>query len=478
MSEHADRIETDILVIGAGSAGLSVAAGAVQMGARVVLIEKGRMGGDCLNTGCVPSKALLASAKAAHAVSGMAALGIDAGPATADFQRVHDHVHDVIAGIAPHDSEQRFEELGVTVVKASARFVGRREVEAGGRIVRARRIVLATGSAPAVPPIEGVESVPYLTNETVFDLTERPAHLIVIGAGPIGLEMAQAFRRLGSQVTVLEKFHALPKDDPELAQVVLDRMRAEGVDLREGVDIERLEAVERGVKAHVSGADDGAATIAGSHLLIAAGRRPVVDGLDLESAGIEYGSGGVRTDARLRTSNRRVFAIGDVRGGYQFTHVAGYDAGIVIRNALFRLPAKADYSAVPWVTYTDPELAHVGLTENQARDRYGSAIQVLRTPYEKNDRARAERHTEGLVKVIAHKGRPVGASIAGAAAGELIHLWTLAIGQGIKLSAIAGAISPYPTLSELNKTTAGSSFTDRLFSDRTKKLVRFLLKLG
>ena len=478
MPDRTQRIETDILVIGAGSAGLSVAAGAVQMGARVVLVEKGRMGGDCLNTGCIPSKALLASAKAAHAVAGMAALGIDAGPATADFRRVHDHVHDVIAGIAPHDSEERFEGLGVTVIKATARFTGRREVEAGGRIIRARRIVLATGSAPAAPPIPGLEDIPYLTNETVFDLTERPDHLLVIGAGPIGLELAQAFRRLGSKVTVLEKFHALPKDDPELTKIVLDRLRAEGVDLREGVDIAGLEKTGSGVTVRLNAEGGATGTVSGSHLLVAAGRKPVVDGLDLEAAGIDYDKGGVKTDARLRSSNRRVFAIGDVRGGYQFTHVAGYDAGIVIRNVLFRLPAKADYAAVPWVTYTDPELAHVGLNEAQARERHGDSIQVLRAPYEKNDRARAERHIEGLVKVIAHKGRPVGASIAGAAAGELIQLWTLAIGQRIKLSTIAGAISPYPTLSELNKTVAGSSFTKQLFSERTKKLVRVLQKLG
>lgn len=472
-----ERIETDLLVIGAGSGGLSVAAGAVQMGARVVLVEKGEMGGDCLNYGCVPSKALLAAAKAAHAPDTARLFGIELGRPKIEFQKVHDHIHDVIAGIAPHDSQERFEGLGVTVIRAAAKFTGPREVEAGGKRIRARRIVVATGSTPRVVPIPGLDDTPYLTNETVFSLTQRPEHLVVIGAGPIGLEMAQAFRRLGSRVTVLEKFHALPKDDAKLARDLVELLCGEGIDLREGVDIERVERQGDGVRLSAS-RDGKTESIEASHLLLATGRAPAVDSLALEAAGIDYDKSGIVTDARLRASNRRIFAIGDCRQGLQFTHVAGYEAGIVIRNALFKLPAKAAYSSVPWVTYTDPELAQVGLTEQAARDRYGDTVSVLRADYADNDRARTERITGGCLKVIARKGRPVGATVLGAQAGELINFWSLAISQKLKLSAIAGYISPYPTLSELNKRAAGMAFTETLFSDRTRRLVRFLQKLG
>jgi len=472
-----DRITADLLVIGAGSGGLSVAAGAAQMGAKVVLVEKGEMGGDCLNYGCVPSKSLLAAAKTAHAPAKSEAFGITLGAPEIDFQKVHDHVQDVIAGIAPHDSQERFEGLGVTVIRAPARFIGRREVEAGGQRIRARRIVLATGSSPRVPPVPGLERVDYLTNETVFDLTERPEHLAIIGAGPIGLEMAQAFRRLGSRVTVLEKFTALPKDDPELASLVLDTLRGEGVTLREGVDITQV-AGEAGAIAISLETEGRQETVQASHLLVATGRAPNLEALEPEAAGIRWEASGIPVDSRLRTSNKRVFALGDCRQGLQFTHVAGYEAGIVLRNALFKLPAKADYSAAPWVTYTEPELAHVGLSEAAARERYGDKIQILRQEYTGNDRARAERATQGVVKIVAKAGRPVGATIVGAQAGELINLWILAIAQKIKLSAIAGYIAPYPTLHELNKTVAGAAFTEALFSARTRRLVRMLQRLG
>ncbi|GEQ97726.1 dihydrolipoamide dehydrogenase [Iodidimonas gelatinilytica] len=431
-------IDTDILVIGAGSGGLSVAAGAVQMGARVVLVEKGKMGGDCLNYGCVPSKALLAAGKAAHHAAHASAMGTTVSGISVDFKQVHDHVHQVIAGIAPHDSVERFEGLGVTVIKGHARFKGHREVEADGHVIRAKRIVVATGSSARIVPIPGLDGVPYLTNETVFDLTERPEHLVIIGAGPIGLEMAQAFRRLGSKVTVLERFTPLPKDDPELAAIVLESLKDEGVDLRSDIEVKSVAyAAETGLVVQVE-KDGVASEIKGTHLLLAAGRAPNVAGLDLEKAGIAYSERGISTDARLRTSNKRVFAIGDVRGGLQFTHVAGYEAGIVIRNILFRLPAKADYSAVPWVTYTDPELAHVGLDEAQAREKFGDKIKVLSIDYKESDRARAEGATKGRVKLIVKSGRPIGATIVGAQAGELIQLWALAISQKMKVSALQG----------------------------------------
>ncbi|QQP88663.1 FAD-dependent oxidoreductase [Skermanella sp. TT6] len=468
------EVRTDICVIGAGSGGLSVAAGAVQMGASTVLIERGAMGGDCLNYGCVPSKSLLAAARAADAVRHAGRFGVNGHEPEIDFARVHDHVHGVIAAIAPNDSVQRFEGLGVRVIRAEARFTGPDAVEAGGTTVRARRFVLATGSRAATPPIPGLDGVPYLTNETIFERKAAPDHLIVIGGGPIGMEMAQAHRRLGVRVTVLQKDTILPKDDPDLVAVVRDRIRAEGVDLREGAEIARVQRHGNGIAVVL--ADGG--RIEGSDLLVAAGRQANVDGLGLELAGIEYTPRGVKTDARLRTTNRRVHAVGDVAGGPQFTHIAGYHAGIVIRNALFRLPAKVDYSALPWVTYTEPELAHVGMTEAQARQSHGD-VRVLTWGFEENDRAQAERDTEGKVKVLTlPNGRILGASIVGAHAGELIQVWCLAISQKLKIGAVASMIAPYPTLGEAGKRAAGSFYTPKLFSGRTRGLVRFLGRFG
>jgi pyruvate/2-oxoglutarate dehydrogenase complex dihydrolipoamide dehydrogenase (E3) component len=472
-------LDVDIAVIGAGSGGLSVAAGAAQLGASTVLIEKHLMGGDCLNTGCVPSKALLASAKAARRWRGEAALGVSYTPPSVDFVAVNRHVHEVIAAIAPNDSVARFESLGVNVIRGTARFVGPQELQVGETRIRARRIVVATGSKAGVPPIPGLEDVPYFTNETVFANADLPAHLIVIGGGPIGIEMAQAHRGLGSRVTVLEASRILPKDDPELVAVLHERLTADGIAVREGVQIARLEKEPGGVAAILRTSDGTEERVSGSHLLIAAGRRPNTAGLDLEKAGVEFGPRGIVVDARLRTSNRRVFAIGDVAGGPQFTHVAGYHAGIVIHNALFRQPAKVDYRALPWVTYADPELAQVGLTEAEARAAHGDDITILRWPYHENDRAQTERETHGLVKAITTRsGKILGASIVGAHAGELIQVWVLAIGQGLNIKALAGMIAPYPTLGEVSKRAAGSFFTPKLFSPGTRKLVRFLSWFG
>jgi pyruvate/2-oxoglutarate dehydrogenase complex dihydrolipoamide dehydrogenase (E3) component len=471
----AGRIETDICVIGGGSGGLSVAAGASQMGARTVLIEKGKMGGDCLNYGCVPSKALIAAGHAAHAIRDSGRFGIAAHEPEVDFRRVHDHVHGVIGAIAPNDSVARFEGLGVTVLQAAARFTGKDEVEADGTTVKAKYFVIATGSSAGVPPIPGLDTVPFLTNETVFDLTERPEHLIVVGGGPIGSEMAQAHRRLGSQVTVLEMFAVLGKDDPEVTEVVKRRMRAEGIELCEGIKIQTVAPDGNGIAVAIE-QDGKARTISGSHLLVAAGRTPNLNGLNLEAAGVTYTKKGVDVDARLRSSNKRIFAIGDVAGGFQFTHVAGYHAGIVIRNALFKLPAKVAYHAVPWVTYTDPEIAHVGATEAQAKTEHGD-IRVLRFAFHENDRAQAERETDGLIKVVTdRRGRVLGASIAGARAGELLLPWVIAVDQKMKIGKMAGIIAPYPTLGEVSKRVAGTYYIPSLFSEKTRKIVRFLLK--
>jgi pyruvate/2-oxoglutarate dehydrogenase complex dihydrolipoamide dehydrogenase (E3) component len=474
-----EPIAADICVIGAGSGGLSVAAGASQLGMKTVLVERGRMGGDCLNFGCVPSKSLLAAAKRVKSARENRAFGLSGAPPAVDFPAVMRHVAGVIAAIAPQDSVERFTGLGVEVIAAPARFLGRQEVTAGERRVRARRIVIATGSSPTAPPIPGLVEVPYLTNETVFENTVLPEHLIVIGGGPIGLEMAQAHRLLGARVSVLEAARALAKDDPELSTLLLDRLRADGIAIEEGVKIRRVERAEGRIAVLV---EDGAGErrIEGSHLLVATGRRANLGGLDLDKAGIATDArGALVLDRRLRTSNRRVYAVGDAAGGPQFTHVAGYHAGIVIRNALFRQPAKVDYRALPWVTYTEPELAQVGMTEAEALKAHGDEVRVLRWSFHENDRAQAERSTHGLAKVMARRnGRVLGASILGAHAGELIQSWGLAIGGGLKLATIAGMIAPYPTLGEVSKRAAGTFFTPRLFSDRTRRIVRFLAKLG
>ena len=465
------NLTPDICVIGAGSAGLSVAAGASQMGADVVLIEKGDMGGDCLNTGCVPSKALLAAAKAAQHGREADRFGVHFTEPDIDFAAVNAHVHDVIAQIEPHDSQERFEGLGVTVLRETARFVDEKTVAAGDTRITAKRFVIATGSSAAVPPIPGLEDVPYLTNESLFSLTERPDHLVVIGGGPIGCEMAQAHRRLGAQVTLLEKFSILPKDDPELVDVVRQRLVADGIDVREGANITQVEGTDGVITLQVDGE-----TLACTHLLVATGRKSNVEGLDLDKAGVAYSPTGIDVDRRLRTSNKRIYAIGDVTGGAQFTHQAGYHASVAVQNILFRLPAKTDDSTLPWVTYTEPELAHVGLLAADLKE-IDPIGQVVTVPFSGNDRAKAVRETDGMVKVMLDgKGRIKGASIVGANAGELIQPWLLAMTQGLKIRAMTGFRAPYPTFGELNKAVGSEYFRPKLFSDFTRKVVRFLLR--
>ena len=453
-----ERIETDILVIGGGSGGLSVAAGAVQMGARVVLLEGHKMGGDCLNYGCVPSKALLAAAAVAHGQGGNAAMGVDPGRASIDYGKAKDFVASVIGQIAPHDSVERFEGLGVTVIEAFGRFISPTEVQAGERVITARRIVIATGSSPFVPPIPGLSEVPYYTNETIFDLRERPDHLLVIGGGTIGMEMAQAHRRLGSKVTVIEGQKVFAKDDPELAAILVQKLRDEGIEIVEGALAQSVSSSGGDITVSTSGG-----SFCGTHLLMAVGRKANLERLNLEAAGVACDRTGIKVDAGLRSSNRRVYAIGDVAGGLQFTHVAGYHAGVVIRSMLFGLPAKAKSTHIPWATYTDPELAQVGLTEAQAREKYGARLQVARFDFGASDRAMATGKTTGLIKVMVVKGRPVGASIVGAGAGELIGIWAMALANNLKMSAIAATVLPYPTMGEINNRVAGAYFSPKLF---------------
>lgn len=458
----------DLAVIGAGSGGLSAAAAAAQFGCKVVLFEKGEMGGDCLNYGCVPSKALLAAAKQAHAMRSGANLGIAAAEPQVDFPAVMAHVKRAIAAIAPHDSQERFETLGVTVIRAAARFVDERLLEAGGERFTARRIVVATGSRPAVPPIPGLPDVPHFTNETLFANDTLPGHLLIIGGGPIGLEMAQAHRRLGARVSVIEARQPLGTSDPELAALLLQRLAMEGVEVLANQAVTRVGREGTLIRLTLG----GGRVVSGTHLLVAAGRQPNVEDLGLAAAGIAFTARGITVDARLRTSNRRVFAVGDVAGG-RFTHEAGYQAGIVIRNALFGLPARAR-TVMPRVTYTDPELAEAGLSEAEARARHGAAVRVLRAPFSGNDRARAEGRSEGLVKIVTGaRGRILGAGIVGEGAGELIQPWILALDRGLKVSTMASIVLPYPTRGEASRRAAINYFQD--FA--SNRLVRGVIRL-
>ncbi|MBO0662096.1 FAD-dependent oxidoreductase [Jiella sp. MQZ9-1] len=467
----------DLCVIGGGSGGLTTAAAAAAFGVDVVLVEAGKMGGDCLNDGCVPSKALLAAGKHAAAIRESAQFGITAGEPQIDFAAVKDHVAGVIAAIAPNDSVERFEKLGVTVVEAHASFIDADTVAAGGTIIKARRFVIAAGSSPRVPQIPGLAETPFFTNETIFDLRGRPDHLIIIGGGPIGIEMAQAHRRLGCAVTVLEAGAFLGRDDPQLVAVVLAKLRAEGVALREGAKVVAVSTGQAGLTLTIETAS-GRETVPGSHLLVAVGRRPNVGGLGLDAAGIDFDAAGITVGADLRTTNRRVYAVGDVAGGPQFTHVASYQAGLVLRPILFRLPLKERRDHLPRVTFTDPELGQVGATEAEARAA-GTLKDVLIWPYAENDRAQAERRLEGLVKiVVGRKGRIIGAGVAGVSAGEITNLMSLVVAKRMTVADLRDFISPYPTLSEIGKRAATDYYRPYTQKPWVRAAVRLLARFG
>jgi pyruvate/2-oxoglutarate dehydrogenase complex dihydrolipoamide dehydrogenase (E3) component len=476
-----EELSADLCVIGAGSGGLSVAAAAAQLGSKVILIEKHKMGGDCLNYGCVPSKAMLAAGRRAHAMRTSGPFGIAPVTPTVDPAAVNDHVRRVVAAIAPNDSVERFTGLGVHVIQAAAKFIDPKTVVAGDHRIKARRFVIATGSSPSVPPIADLNTVPYFTNETLFENRSRIGHLIIIGAGPIGMEMAQAHHRLGAEVTVLDAGVALAKDDPELSSIVLKALRTEGIVIREGVKVERVTPgagqTPGRVRVHIF--ENGQpSVIEGTHLLVAAGRAPNVANLGLEAANIKYDKRGIAVNRKLVTSNRKVFAIGDVTGGLQFTHMANYHAGIVIRRALFRMPATVQTNHVPWVTFTEPELAHIGVTEETAR-KSNVKVRVFRWPYHENDRAQAERATEGLIKVVTDsKGKILGTSIAGQHAGEVIQMWSLAVAQGLNIRAMTQWISPYPTISEISKRVAFGYYTGATANPLVQTILRWVRKFG
>ncbi|MEP6656213.1 MAG: FAD-dependent oxidoreductase [Betaproteobacteria bacterium] len=448
------KAEFDLVVIGGGSGGLVAAAGAAALGAKVALVEKHRLGGDCLWTGCVPSKSLIKSARIAHEMREAARWAITPADPKPDLARVMQRVADVIAGIAPHDSPERFESLGVHVILGTGRFVGHDAFTVNGRTLTARAFVLAMGSRPAVPPIPGLAEVPYLTNETVFHLREPVPSLVVLGGGPIGCELAQALRRLGSEVTVADiAAQILPQEDPDMAAVVRARMEQEGVAFAMQSTLARVEG-NAGALRLIIKTDGRERTLAASHLLVAVGRKPNIEDLDLAAAGVESAKGRLVVNARLQTSNARIFAVGDVAGSYQFTHLAEHHAGIVLRHALFHMAWAKPSPVVPWCTYTDPELARVGLSETEVRAQ-SIDHRVYRFDIAENDRARTESDTTGFAKLITDpRGRIMGASIVGAHAGDLIGEYALAMQQGLKASAVSGTIHPYPTWAQTNRRVA------------------------
>ncbi len=448
----------DLIVIGAGSAGLTVAGGVAQLGLKVALIERARMGGECLNTGCVPSKALIAAARRAHDMRTADTVGVGAVEPLIDLQAVLGHVKAAQAVIAPHDSETRFAAWGVEVIFGDARLMDDRTVQVGERRLAAPRIVLATGSRPAIPKIAGLNTVSFFTNETLFDLDALPRRLVVLGAGAVGLELAQAFGRLGSRVTVLEKGRALQHDDEAAVAVVLQRLAAEGVDVRQHAVVARVSATPDGVRVTLENGD----VVEGERLLVATGRAPVLDDLGLKAAGVKAADDGVCVDRRLRTSNRRIYAIGDCRQGPRFSHVAGYEGALLVKAIGFGLTASTNYRALPWVTFTDPELAQVGMTEAAARKRYGK-VETQTAQFSDNDRAVTEARTDGFVKIIKAGGKLRGATLVGAGVGELALPWGLAIGGKASISALSGATAPYPTLGEASKAAAFAFYEPLVF---------------
>ncbi len=471
MSKH----DFDIGVIGGGAAGLTVASGAAQLGAACVLIEKEpTLGGDCLHYGCVPSKTLIRTATVYHQAKNLERYGLPrADIPPVDFRQVAARIQSVIDVIQEHDSVKRFCGLGVQVEFGQPVFMDEHAVDLDGKTFSAKKWVLATGSEPAAPPIPGLEATPYLTNKDIFSLNALPESMIVLGAGPIAIEMAQAFSRLGTQVQVVQRSgQILSKEDKDMADTAMQLMQAEGV-------IFHLNATTRGVRAEGQErvveieTPEGAKSLRAVALLVALGRKCELESLKLENAGVEYTAKGVVVDSRMRASQKHIFAAGDVTGANQFTHAAGYEGGIVVTNAIFKLPRKADYTWLPWCTYTEPELASVGLNESRAREQEVET-RIITEDFAHNDRALAEGEPAGRLKlVLDRKDKPLGVQILGLHAGELLSEWVAALNGGVKLSSLAGAIHPYPTLAEINKRAAGTLIGEKIFSEKVKKTLGF-----
>ncbi len=473
--------QRDLIVIGGGAGGLVVASIASQLGLATTLIEaEEQLGGDCLHYGCVPSKALLHAARVAMQVRTAGHFGLEARLEPVRLDAVMGHVAAVINDLQRHDDPDRFRAYGCEVLFGRARFSGPDTVEVNGRSLSARRFVLATGSSAFVPPLPGLAEAGFLTNREIFSLKTLPPRLAVIGGGPIGIELAQAFARLGSRVTVIQRgARILPREDADMAEALQQVLMAEGIEFCCDTEVEQV-TLQDGVRLLQCRVGNESRQICAEEILVAAGRTPNVQGLGLEQAGVAFDQRGVTVDNHLRSSNPRIYACGDVCGPYQFTHMAEYQAGVVIANAVFRWPKRVDYAVVPWVTYSDPELARVGLSEAEARQQ-GLAVEVLRFDFAANDRAVMEGAPQGFVKLLVRRGsrwrgggRIVGAAILGSHGGELLHELVLAMQSGARIGTVAATIHAYPTRAQILRRAANRRYADALFSPLSRWLVRLL----
>ncbi len=475
-----NNFDFDMGVIGGGAAGLTVASGSSQLGAKTLLVEKEKeLGGDCLHFGCVPSKTLIKSAHVYHMMKNAPHYGlpaVDVPPV--DFRQVSDRIRGVIAVIQKHDSEERFCQLGTKVLFGDPRFVDEHTIELDGRRYSAKNWTIATGSSPVSPPIPGLDETPHITNKEIFYMDRLPREMVVLGGGPIGIEMAQAFNRLGSHVTVVDRGEQiLNKEDKVLADIVMDVMAGEGVDFHLKASIDSVQNGGGHKQVAITDRNGEARTLTADTILVAMGRAANVTGLNLEEIGVAFDRRGIQVDNRLRSSRKHIFAAGDASGGFQFTHAAGYEGGIVVSNAIFRLPRKTNYTYLPWCTYTDPELASIGMNQRMA-EAAGIETRVWEEEFKDNDRSLAEGEKIGRIRLLVNeKDKPVGVQILGPRAGDLISEWVAALNGNVKLSTIAGAIHPYPTIGEINKKVVGSLFAPKIFSEKVQKGLKFFFSL-
>lgn len=470
----------DLGILGGGAAGLTVAAGAARLGARTLLVEREpRLGGDCLHYGCVPSKTLIKTARIYHQMHNGPRYGLpELAPPPVDFREIRNRINRVISTIQQHDSEERFRNLGVMVLYGDALFTDQQTINLDGKKITARKWVVTTGSSPAIPNIPGLSDTPFLTNRQIFSLERLPEALIILGGGPIAIEMAQAFRRLGSRVTVIQRGpQILSREDREMADLVMATLAADGVLFHLGCKILSVSNPDNSRQVRIETGDGRQLTVTGSDILVALGRTANCHGLGLEGLGIVHDTAGIKVDHRLRTARKHIFAAGDVIGGYQFTHAAGYEGGIVLSNAIFHLPRQVDYTWMPWCTYTSPELASIGHNEKSARAA-GLEYRVWTEEFKDNDRALAEGEETGRIKLLLdRRDQPLGVQILGPRAGEILGEWVAVLNCGLRLSRLAGAIHPYPTFGEINKKVTGALFAEKLFSARVRKILQFLFKL-
>ncbi len=459
----------DLVIIGGGSAGLTAAGFAVQLGRKVALVEKNRIGGDCTWTGCVPSKTLLKSARVAHQMRTADRYGVHASKPTIDFTAVMSHVQQVVDEVYQAESPEALQAQGIDVFLGSAHFTDPHTIVVDGTTLTARRVLLATGARPLIPPIAGLDAVDYLTYENIWELEALPRHLLVVGGGPIGCELAQAFRRLGAEVTLIEAApRILLQDEPEASKLLSQELAADGVNILLNSPAAHIRQDDYGV--HLTA---GEKELVGDSVLVVVGRRPSVAGLALEQAGVEYGPNGVKVDQRLRTSQGHIYAAGDCIGGYQFTHYAGWQGFMAVRDALLPGTTRGVLDQVPWATFTDPEVAHAGLTEVQARERFGNRVEVCLWPMQRVDRALTERDSSGFIKLVHQRdGTLLGVTIVNGRAGEIIHEWILALDQRMKIADLVNSLHIYPTYSMGSLQLATQLRLAQLLAGTSGKIIR------